>query len=278
MKEVYALLQTVAKLRDPDSGCPWDLKQTHQSLTPYLLEEAYEAVEAIESGDFSELKQELGDVLLQVVLHAQLAAEAGHFAFSDVAQAIDEKMVRRHPHVFANQQFANEAEQKEFWEAEKQREKGAGAQKDSVLSDMPSNLPALLKAEKIQERVSRTGFDWDDVSDVMDKIEEELNEVRAALSSTDQEHVQEEVGDLLFAVVNLARFTSINAESALSKANRKFTRRFQQLEQLVTEHDKVLTECSLDELEEYWSASKPENDLFASIKDDLHLMQVYGFI
>lgn len=256
MKELHALLETVAKLRDPDTGCPWDLKQTHQSLTPYLLEEAYEAVEAIESGDITELKQELGDVLLQVVLHAQLAGEAEEFSFADVARTIDEKMIRRHPHVFADQQFADETEQKQFWEAEKQREKGVGDTQESILSSLPSNLPALLKAEKIQKRVSRVGFDWDDVAQVIDKIEEEIQEVKDALLSADEQHVQEEVGDLLFAVVNLARFTNINAESALFSANRKFTRRFQQLELMADQEEKMLSDCTLSELEAYWSKVK----------------------
>lgn len=258
MKELHALLETVAKLRDPDSGCPWDLKQTHQSLTPYLLEEAYEAVEAIESGDFSELKQELGDVLLQVVLHAQLAGEAEQFTFADVAQAIDKKMIRRHPHVFANQEFADEAEQKQFWEAEKLREKGEGNTQESILNGLPSNLPALLKAEKIQKRVSRVGFDWDHVTQVLEKIEEEIAEVKEALLEADEEHVQEEVGDLLFAVVNLARFTNINAESALSSANRKFTNRFQQLEQMAMQDNKSLSDHTLEELEALWSRVKAE--------------------
>ena len=258
MKELHALLETVAKLRDPESGCPWDLEQTHQSLTPYLLEEAYEAVDAIESGDFNELKQELGDVLLQVVLHAQLAQEEEHFTFADVASAIDEKMVRRHPHVFSDQTFANEAEQKQFWDAEKLREKGGDNQPGSILSGMPSNLPAVLKAEKIQKRVSRVGFDWDNVAQVFEKIEEEIGEVKEALDGSDAEHINEEVGDLLFAVVNLARSININAESALSKANRKFTSRFQQLERMATQENTLLSDCTLEELEAFWSRVKAD--------------------
>ncbi len=258
MKEIYSLLETVAKLRDPEGGCPWDLKQTHQSLTPYMLEEAYEAVDAIESGDAAEIRQELGDVLLQVVLHAQIASEIGQFNFADVATSINEKMIRRHPHVFSNQKFNNEAEQKQFWDAEKQREKGKQNNDDSILFELPLNLPALLKAEKIQKRVSRVGFDWGNVSQVIDKIEEEIAEVKEALIANDQSHVHEEVGDLMFAVVNLARFTQINAEKALSNANRKFTHRFQQLEQLAKLDNKSLGECSLDQLEQYWSRVKDQ--------------------
>lgn len=256
MKEIQQLLQTIARLRDPQDGCPWDLKQTHQSLTPYLLEEAYEAVEAIQVGDPAAIKDELGDVLLQVVLHAQIANEAGEFEFADVAASINDKMIRRHPHVFSDRKFSSQAEQKRFWEAEKQREKGALTAPASALDNVPVNLPALLKAEKIQKKAAQVGFDWDETAQVVEKVEEELAEMKAALINQDAVNLEEELGDLLFAIVNLTRFVELNAESTLAKANQKFSRRFRAVEALARADQKSLNECELDQLERYWDRVK----------------------
>lgn len=259
MSEIKNLLATIARLRDPDSGCPWDLKQTHKSLIPFLLEEAYEAAAAIESGEVDEVKNELGDVLLQVVLHAQIASEAGAFNFSDIAAAIDEKMIRRHPHVFSDKTFANEAEQKEFWEAEKRREKKASQPQPGILDDLPVNTPALMQASQLQKRVARQGFDWPEVDGVIAKVREEVLELEQALGAGDLDHVREEFGDLLFAVVNLGRFLSLDAEAVLLSANTKFASRFQRMtEYLSLERQQSLEASSLDEMEAAWQAVKTQ--------------------
>lgn len=259
MSQIDTLLATIAQLRDPDSGCPWDLKQTHQSLVPYLLEESYEAAAAIEAGDLDEMQDELGDVLLQVVLHAQIAAEAGAFEFSDIAATINEKMVRRHPHVFTDMTFANEQEQKQFWEAEKRREKNIDEPRQKVLNDLPNNTPALMQALKLQKRAAREGFDWPEVDGVIAKVREEVVEIEQALAENDLDHVREEFGDLLFAVVNLGRFLKLDAEAVLLSANAKFSKRFQGMtEHLSLQDKKSLAESSLAEMEAAWQAVKDQ--------------------
>lgn len=259
MSEIKKLLETIARLRDPESGCPWDLKQTHKSLVPYLLEESYEAAAAIEAGDSSEIKNELGDVLLQVVLHAQIASEKGVFDFADVAASIDAKMVRRHPHVFADMSFANEVEQKEFWEAEKLREKNAAQTPTGILSDLPKNTSALMQALELQKRVARKGFDWPEVAGVIEKVREEVVEIEQALHEKNVDHAREEFGDLLFAVVNLGRFLKFDAEATLLSANQKFTLRFERMaEHLLTNTNKSLSECSLAEMEAAWQTVKDQ--------------------
>jgi MazG family protein len=244
----------VQQLRDPDSGCPWDLKQDFRSIAPYTLEEAYEVVDAIETGQQDSLKDELGDLIFQVVFHAQLASEAGWFQFEDVVRGICEKMVRRHPHVFASAVVKDAESQTLEWEAHKQQERG---QQDSLLAGVPVALPALLRAGKLQQRVARVGFDWPDINGVFDKVSEELGELSNALAMpANEQAVREEAGDLLFAVVNLLRHAGVEAESVLREANRKFERRFRIVEQLCAENGCAVAEASLDVLEGFWCVAK----------------------
>lgn len=251
LPQTARLLTIMARLRDPEGGCPWDIEQDFASIAPYTIEEAYEVAEAIASGDRVHMKEELGDLLLQVVFHAQMAAEEGSFTFEEVAASINEKMERRHPHVFGEQVIASAEAQTANWENIKQQER-AGKGKDSVLADVPTALPALMRAEKLQKRAARVGFDWPDVTGVTAKIREELAEAEAE-AALDTPHFAEEVGDLLFAVVNLARFKGVDAEEALRQANRKFTRRFQHIEQQL---GKPCSEATLDEMEALWNDAK----------------------
>jgi nucleoside triphosphate diphosphatase len=260
------LLSIMARLRDPDKGCPWDLEQTFTTIAPYTLEEAYEVVDAIETADMQGLQGELGDLLLQVVFHARMAEEAGLFSFDDVASAIADKMVRRHPHVFADKKYENLAAQKADWEALKQKEKTAQkikqdanespAQHRDIFDDIPLPLPALVRAEKIQKRAARLGFDWRHPEEIFDKIHEEIDELRQEFTAGDQAGVEEELGDLLFAVTNLARRLGIDSESALRKANLKFINRFKKLLQHIDRNNKKIEHLSLDEMETIWQAVK----------------------
>ncbi len=251
---ISTLLRIVQELRDPVSGCPWDLKQDFRSIAPYTLEEAYEVVDAIEAGQQDNLKDELGDLIFQVVFHAQLASEAGWFQFEDVVQCICEKMVRRHPHVFASAVVKDAESQTLEWEMQKKRERG---DQGSLLAGVPNALPALLRAGKLQKRVARVGFDWPDINGVFDKVSEELGELRDALAkSANEQAVREEAGDLLFSVVNLLRHAGVDAESALREGNRKFERRFRIVEQLCAENGCTVAEAGLDVLEGYWRAAK----------------------
>lgn len=254
------LLAIMARLRDPDGGCPWDLEQTFATIAPYTLEEAYEVADAIERGAMAELQDELGDLLLQVVFHSRMAEEAGHFAFADVVGSICAKMLRRHPNVFGDAEVADAAAQTAAWEEQKARERAAKAAAEasdgdagrhSVLDGLPVALPALVRAVKIQKRVGRVGFDWPDAAQVIDKIEEELEEVRVELDAPEQDpaRVEEEIGDLLFAVANLARKTGVDAESALRAANAKFERRFRAVEDLLEKQGKSPENSTLDEME-----------------------------
>jgi MazG family protein len=252
------LLEIMARLRDPDQGCPWDLQQDFASIAPYTLEEAYEVAEAIERNAPDELCDELGDLLFQVVFHAQMAKEMGWFSFADVVAAINEKLVRRHPHVFGDEQIADASEQTLAWEQHKARERAdKGVTSDSVLDGVPLALPALVRAQKIQRRAARVGFDWTDISDVVDKLEEELKELKQALSGGEPLHrVREELGDLLFSGVNLARFLDADAEALLRSASQKFAGRFRVVEKLAREQQRDLLDCTLDELEDYWRQAK----------------------
>ncbi len=247
------LLQIMARLRDPNSGCPWDLEQDFASIVPYTIEEAYEVADAIAKGDMEHLREELGDLLLQVVFHAQMAQEKNLFRFEDVAASINEKMIRRHPHVFADAEIKTAEAQTQNWETIKAAERKTKKEKARVLDDVPVALPALLRAQKLQSRAARVGFDWPDVAGVMAKVAEETREVDEAIQSGDAKHTEEEIGDLLFAVVNLARFQGIDAESALRAANQKFTRRFEALEDGLS---KPFSEASLEEMEALWVAAK----------------------
>ena len=252
---IEQLLDIMARLRDPASGCPWDLEQNFATIAPYTIEEAYEVAEAIAHGNRAELKDELGDLLLQVVFHSQMAAEEGSFTFADVVEAICAKMIRRHPHVFGEATIATAEAQTANWEAIKQAER-AGKQQARALDGVPTALPALMRAQKLQARAARVGFDWPEVSCVLAKIREELAEIEEAIASGDTAHQHEELGDLLFAASNLARFIGSDAETALRDANAKFTRRFEQVETAVLASGKTLPEATLEEMEAHWQAAK----------------------
>ncbi|PPC90475.1 MAG: nucleoside triphosphate pyrophosphohydrolase [Methylobacter sp.] len=253
------LLEIMALLRHPEQGCSWDLQQDFKSLIPYTLEEAYEVADAIERSDWDDLRLELGDLLLQVVFHAQLAKEQNLFDFEQVAESIADKLVRRHPHVFAGVVFNSDEERKQAWEqakAEERLAKGKPPGMQSVLAGVPNNLPALVQCQKMQDLAANHGFDWPDVLPVFDKVVEELDEVKEAWESGDQAHIEEEVGDLLLVAVNLARHLKVNPEAALRESNKKFTRRFNYIEQQVEASGRQLTDCSLAELDAFWNAAK----------------------
>ncbi len=243
----------MARLRGPD-GCPWDREQTHQSIRHNLIEECYEALDALDAGKMDEFRDELGDLLLQVVFHAQMAQDAGRFDFNDVAKSISDKLVRRHPHVFGKQTAKDSLAVLAQWEAIKKKEKNS----DSIVAELPKHLPALLKADKVQRKVARVGFDWKDVDGVLAKVEEELREVKSALAAGSREQFEEELGDLLFAAVNLARFEGLQAEELLNRTIRKFTARFQQVEREVHRRGKRLEDSTLAELDAIWESAKRE--------------------
>ena len=252
------LLAIMARLRDPECGCPWDREQDFATIAPYTIEEAYEVADAIARGDMAALQDELGDLLFQVVFHARMAEEAGLFAFDDVAAAIADKMVRRHPHVFGTAEIASAAAQTEAWEEHKAKERQARAAaagtRESVLDGVALALPALLRAAKIQRRAARIGFDWPAARPVIAKIAEEIEELEAELDSgADPEKVEDEMGDILFAAANLARKLDIDPEAALRRATAKFERRFRALERLAAE---LGTGADLDALEALWQEVK----------------------
>ncbi len=254
---IEELLEVMRRLRDPEKGCPWDLKQDFSTIAPYTIEEAYEVADAIAHGDLEELKKELGDLLFQVVFHAQLAKEQDAFDFGGVVEAITEKMLRRHPHVFGDALCEDEASLKEAWEAEKQRERQAQA-RHSALDGVALALPALVRADKLQKRAARKGFDWPDASGAMAKVEEELEEVREAVAGGNATRIGEEVGDLLFAAVNVARRLGVDAEQALRGSNDRFERRFRSMEKRLQEQGRSMNELDLEALEEAWEAAKKE--------------------
>lgn len=249
----------MTRLRHPETGCGWDLKQDFISLIPYTIEEAYEVADAAEREDMDDLRAELGDLLLQVVFYSQMAKEEGLFDFEQVADSICEKLIVRHPHIFADAVFNSDEERKQAWEDAKERERNA-KQKDaansSVLDGIAKNLPALVQCEKIQDRAASHGFDWQQPEPVFDKVLEELDEVKEAWQSGDQAHIQEEIGDLLLVAVNLARHLKVNPEIALKESNKKFSKRFQYIEQQVKQSGRVLRDCELDELDKYWDQAK----------------------
>ena len=247
----------MSELRNPETGCPWDLKQTFASIIPHTIEEAYEVADAIEQEDFTELEKELGDLLFQVVFYSQLGAEEKRFDFDSVVSAICEKLSRRHPHVFANSDFQSDAEIKANWENEKVKERQQKNNDDnlSILADIPRNLPALSQAAKIQKRCAHVGFDWVNIDDVFAKVEEEVLEVKAELHHNESA-LAEELGDLMFAVVNLCRHAKQDPEAILRQANQKFSQRFNGVEVQVNKSDKSFQQHSLDELEAYWQQVK----------------------
>ena len=251
----------MAHLRDPEKGCAWDLRQDFNSLIPYTIEEAYEVADAIERNDLEDLRLELGDLLLQVVFHSQIAEEQGLFNFEQVAEAITDKLVNRHPHVFDNVKFNSDEERQKAWDEAKENERKAknkGNENNSVLSGVANNLPALVQCEKIQDKAANHGFDWPQVESVFDKVLEELEEVKEAWQSGDQAHIKEEVGDLLLVAVNLARHLKVNPEMALKEASKKFSRRFNYIEQQVEASGRELRDCELAELDAFWDEAKRE--------------------
>lgn len=270
------LIAIMAQLRNPQGGCPWDLKQDFKSISPYTIEEAYEVVDAIDRGDKSDLCEELGDLLFQVVYHAQMASEEEAFVFDDVVQAISEKLVRRHPHVFGGDDLKSDLEIRGMWERIKQEEKSSKDSREqanaSILDDIPVGLPALTRAVKLQNKAAKVGFDWPDASFVFDKIEEELQEVREAYSHAQQEREEqdeekelslrsqakltEEIGDLMFVITNLARHMKIDPEHAARGANNKFCSRFSYIEQELLNSGRSLDEASLEEMDALWDEAK----------------------
>jgi MazG family protein len=243
------------RLRDPETGCPWDVEQSFASIAPYTIEEAYEVADAIERGALDELAGELGDLLLQVVYHARMAEEQGRFGFAEVARAIADKMVRRHPHVFGEARVESATAQRRAWEAAKAAERGAKADDRSVLADLPRALPALVRAQKLQARAARVGFDWGAVAPVLAKIREELDELEAALGQGHDAR-EDELGDVLFALVNLARHLEVDAETALRRTNRKFEDRFRWIEARLAEQGARPEERTLEELDRLWTEAK----------------------
>jgi tetrapyrrole methylase family protein/MazG family protein len=264
-RSVATLLAIMARLRAP-GGCPWDQEQTHQSIRHNLIEECYETVEALDhyvkamggtkrvaaERHIEAFKSELGDLLLQVVFHSQMAAESKAFDFHDVVRSLCEKLVRRHPHIFGKTKVSNSKEVLQQWEQIKKIENKTA----SIVGDLPRHLPSLLKADKIQRKVARVGFDWKHTRDVVAKIEEELRELKGALASGDRTQFEEELGDLLFATVNLARYEKLQAEELLDRCVSKFAKRFQQVERAVHRSGRKLEDCTLDELDAYWESAK----------------------
>ncbi|HYH70703.1 MAG TPA: nucleoside triphosphate pyrophosphohydrolase [Methyloceanibacter sp.] len=261
--EIADLLAVMARLRDPESGCPWDREQTFATIAPYTIEEAYEVADAIERGDMDALRDELGDLLLQVVFHAQMAAESDRFNFSDVVDAVTAKMIRRHPHVFSDPSRRDEFLRDNLWERIKAEEKAErnGAVPASVLDDVPPALPSLTRAVKLQKRAARVGFDWPELTPVIDKAEEELAELKAALAdsaagTSDATQVAEEFGDLLFVMANIARHLDVDPETALRSANAKFVRRFHSIEDALSREGRKPEDATLEEMDRLWDAAK----------------------
>ena len=261
-RDISGLLEIMTALRTPHTGCPWDLEQNFATIAPYTIEEAYEVADAIARGDLADLRDELGDLLLQVVFHARMAQEQGAFAFDDVVQAITEKMLRRHPHVFGDADARRPDAVKGLWERIKAEEKAArAAQKgaaapDGALAGVPTALPAMMRAQKLQTKAGQVGFDWNDPQAVLAKIREETEEVANALARGDQAAAGQEVGDLLFAAVNLARHLDQDAEGLLRSTNRKFERRFGAVESALARQGRSPTQASLQEMDALWDAAK----------------------
>lgn len=268
-RDISRLIEIMTRLRDPETGCPWDVEQDFSSIAPYTIEEAYEVADAIERDDMVDLKEELGDLLLQPVYHAQLAAEAGHFDFDDVVLGITQKLLRRHPHVFGDEDARKAKSAKHVWErikaeeaAEKAAERKALGQEisaASILDNVPGSLPALTRAEKLQTKAAKVGFDWPDLQPVMDKIEEEWSELGAEIENRNTDNaakVAEEFGDFLFSVVNLGRHLGIDSEHALRQTNAKFVRRFQHIEETLSAEKRDIDSASLEEMETIWQSAK----------------------
>ena len=257
--KIDELLLIMQKLRTPETGCPWDLKQNFKSIAAYTIEEAYEVVDAIERDDMDDLKDELGDLLLQVVFHARMAEEDGLFDFDDVAQAVSEKMQRRHPHVFSNEEYKTVDDVKNSWETIKAKEKEtkSGALPHSLLEDIPSTLPGMTRSVKLQKRAARVGFDWPEISMVFDKLDEELSELREEIEQKgSSDRLLDEMGDVMFVMANLARHLKIDPEQASRAGNQKFTSRFNDMEKQAKASGKDMGSLTLVELDTMWQSAK----------------------
>ncbi len=257
MSEIYKLLEVMRKLRDPQNGCPWDLEQDFSTIAPYTIEEAYEVADAIEREDWPELVSELGDLLFQVVFYAQMASEKDYFEFDDVVGGITDKMLRRHPHVFGDEEQRESRGVRGRWEEIKEEER-AEHEDQSALAGVAKALPALKRSQKLGKRAARVGFDWPDTGGVRDKIHEELDELQDAIGIRDAQEIESEMGDLLFAVVNLARHLDVDPEKALTSANYKFERRFRAMEGAINEDGGKLQGMSLAAMEQAWARAKKE--------------------
>lgn len=258
MNSLERLLQVMARLRDPQSGCPWDVAQDWKSIAPHTIEEAYEVADAVERGDPAAVRDELGDLLFQVVFQARIAQEHGHFDFDAVAASIADKLERRHPHVFGSAQIANAAEQSRAWEHFKQAERSARGEGQGALDGVALGLPALTRAMKLGSRAARVGFDWADIAGVLEKVEEEIRELRSELATQDRDRIREELGDVLFSLAQTARHLGIDAEGALRDAGVKFERRFRHMEAALQKQDRQPVQADADELETLWRQAKRE--------------------
>lgn len=252
--DLSALVALMARLRGPN-GCPWDRKQTPESLKPFLVEECYEVIDALDEGTPYKVKEELGDLLFQIVFHARIAEERGQFTIGDVVSAIHEKMVRRHPHVFGNVKADTAGEVVANWEAIKKTEKGY-EERTSILEGVPRHLPSLLRAHSLQERAARVGFDWNRLDEALPKLDEEMAEFKEALNAEDASGIEEELGDIFFMLVNISRFLGVNPEDALRKTISKFIHRFRYIEEHAADHGRSLNEMTLDEMERLWQEAK----------------------
>ena len=250
------LINIMARLRDPVNGCAWDIEQTFASIAPYTVEEAYEVADAIERGDLNDLRDELGDLLLQVVFHSRMAEEAGHFAFDDVADAISEKMIRRHPHVFGAPAARTSAEQVKAWEVIKAQERAIKGGNASLLDDVPAGLPALTRAVKLSKRAASVGFVWPTISQVVEKLDEEIGELKVEIAAQDMAKIRDELGDVLFVAANIARTLEIDPEDALRATNAKFMRRFQFIEAALQAKGKTPEHSDLAEMDALWDQAK----------------------
>lgn len=251
-KPIDKLLAVMARLRDPERGCPWDIEQTFESIIPHTIEEAYEVADAIERGDMEDFKDELGDLLMQVVFHARMAEEQDLFDFDDVADNLVEKLVFRHPHVFGDQHAADAAEVIDIWEAQKAKKRSDS----STLAGVTRGLPALLRAQKLQKKAAKQGFTWKTSSDAWNKVAEEYAEVQEAISQGNQQHIAEEIGDLMFCLVNYARLSGLDAEEIMRKSNDKFVNNFNTMESFLKIRNKEVKDCDLAEMLDAWKAAK----------------------
>ncbi len=248
------LVELMARLRGPD-GCPWDRKQTTESLKPFLIEECYEVIDALDEGDPKKVREELGDLLFQIIFHARIAEESGQFTIRDVIDANLEKMIRRHPHVFGEEKITTDREVLASWEEIKKKEKGS-EQRRSVLEGVPRSMPSLIRAHRLQERAARVGFDWSKIDEALPKLDEEIAEFKESLKKEEATGIEEELGDIFFMLVNVSRFLGINPEDALRKTISKFIRRFRYIEESAADAGKTLSDMTLDEMEKLWQEAK----------------------